>query len=66
MGVTDKDNMPERIKYAKFYVENARKHHLCSVLWVVNYDRNDLSFESDDLINAYIDAAETPFSDKPY
>ena len=28
MGVTDKDNMPERIKYAKFYVENARKHHL--------------------------------------
>ena len=32
---------------------------------LINYDRNDLSFEIDDLINAYIDAAE-PFSDKPY
>lgn len=66
MGVTDKDNMPERLKYAKFYVENARKHHLCSILWVVNYNRNELSWESDELIDAYINAAETPFSDKPY
>jgi len=66
MGVTDKDNMPERLKYAKFYVENARKHHLCSVLWVVSYNRRELSWESDELIDTYIKAAETPFSDKPY
>lgn len=66
MGVTDKDNMPERLKYAKFYVENARKHHLCSVLWVVSYNRNELSWENDELIDTYIKAAETPFSDKPY
>ena len=66
MGVTDKDNMPERLKYAKFYVENARKHHLCSVLWVVNYNRKELSWESDELIDTYIQAAETPFSDNPY
>ena len=66
MGCTDKDNMDERLKYAKFYVENARKYHLASILWVVNYDRKQLSWESDKLIDTYIDAAETPFSDKPY
>ena len=66
MGCTDKDNMEERLKYAKFYVENARKHHLCSLLWVVKYDRNDLSWESDELIDTYIIAAETPFSNNPY
>ena len=66
MGCTDKDNIKERIKYAKFYVENARKHHLCSVLWVVKYDRKEYSWENDELIDTYINAAETPFSNKPY
>ena len=66
MGTVDKNNMEERLKYAKFYVENARKFHLCSVLWVVSYDRKELSWESDELIDTYIEAAETPFSDKPY
>ena len=65
MGVTNKDNMPERLKYAKFYVENARKYHLCSILWVVDYNRKELSWESDELIDTYIRAADTPFSDKP-
>ena len=66
MGTVDKDNMEERLKYAKFYVENARKYHLCSVLWVISYDRKELSWESDELVDTYIEAAETPFSDKPY
>ena len=65
MGVTNKDNMPERLKYAKFYVENARKYHLCSILWVVDYNRKELSWESDELIDTYIRAADTPFSNKP-
>ena len=65
MGSKDNNNnLEERINYAKYFVENARYYHLASFLWEIKYDRNNLSWESDELVNAYIKAAETPFQEE--
>ena len=65
MGCKDNENnLDERIKFAKYFVENARSYHLASFLWEIEYDRNNLSWESDELVDAYINAAKTPFKEQ--
>ena len=76
MGTLNKNNTEDRIAYGKFYVSNARKNHLSCVLWdngvwdnrVVGDDigelhRDDLTWNIDELITAYLRASKTPFFD---
>ena len=61
VGSIDKNNIEDRISYAKYLVENARKYHMCSVLSIIGEKRDPVRFESDDLVNAYIRTAQRPF-----
>ena len=76
MGTLNKNNTEDRIEYGRYYVTNARKHHLSCILWdngvwdnkVVGDDigelhRDDLTWNIDELITAYIKGAKTPFYD---
>ena len=74
MGTLNKNNTVERIKYAKYYVVNARKYHLSCILWdngiwsdkvlgdhIGELHRDDLTWNIQELIDTYIKAGKTPF-----
>ena len=72
MGVVNKDNLDQRIAWAKFYVETAKKLGIACVVWDNGYwgeqggsaeetfglyHRTQGTFEPDDLANTFISAA---------
>ena len=79
MGITNKNNTEERIKWAKYFVSTARKFNLPCIVWDNEYFNNTVSsgetfglykrgegkWEPDELINAYVEAAKTEMDDDP-
>jgi len=79
MGVTNKNNTEERIKYAKYYVSMARKFNIPCIVWDNEnfnnrksaaenfglYKRSQGYWEPDSLISAYVEAAKTKMEDNP-
>ena len=75
MGTVNKNNTEERIEWARYFVKKARKFHMAAVLWDNNiYDntkgaaeifghfhRDTLEWEINELMEAYINAANTEF-----
>ena len=68
------DNLAERIKWAKFYVENARKFHMSSFYWdnadfgyhyTGLFHRDTLTFEYEELVDTLLNAAKTKFEENP-
>ena len=73
MGATNKNNDQQRINWGKYFISNARKFQLASVLWDNEifdnsqttsevfgfYKRNEGKWQPENLINAYIEAAKT-------
>ena len=72
-GARDKNNLEERIKWGKFYIETARKFGISCVIWdngifrtepegVGSFygllRREELSWKTDELVDTYIKAAE--------
>ena len=79
MGVTNKNNTEERIKWAKYYVSTARKFNIPCIVWDNEYFDNSKSsgetfglyrrgagtWDPDELIDAYVEAAKTEMDDNP-
>ena len=79
MGVTNKNNTDERVKWAKYYISNARKFQIPCVVWDNEYFDNTKSatenfglyrrgkgeWDPEDLIDAYVEASRTPIEDNP-
>ena len=79
MGVTNKNNTEERVKWAKYYISNARKFQIPCVVWDNEYFDNTKSatenfglyrrgkgeWDPEDLIDAYVEASRTPIEDNP-
>ena len=79
MGVTNKNNTDERIKWAEFYISNARKFQIPCIVWDNQnfdntesaaenfglYKRKDGKWSPEELIDAYVDAAKTIMEDNP-
>ena len=76
MGTLNKNNTEDRIEYGNYYVVNARKNHLSCILWdngvwdnrfvgddMGELHRNDLTWNINELIRAYIRGSKTPFYD---
>ena len=77
MGVVNKNNLKERIAWADYFVTTARRYHISSIMWdngiydislvgqevFGEYNRNTLTWNNEDLIDAYIKSAETEFED---
>ena len=77
MGVVNKNNLKERIAWADYFVTTARRYHMSSIMWdngiydislvgqevFGEYNRNTLTWNNEDLIDAYIKSAETEFED---
>ena len=77
MGTVNKNNTEERIEWARYFVKKARKFHMAAVLWDNNiYDntkgaaeifghfhRDTLEWEINELMEAYINAANTEFEE---
>ena len=72
MGCINKNNLSARVAWAKYFVTNARKKGLASLVWDNQYwgtgsqgetfgllHRDSLSWEPDELVKAYISAAKT-------
>ena len=78
-GAVNKNNTEERIKWGKYYIETAKKHHMSCVIWdngkmenVLDtksvfgiYDRRNIKWIDDNLINSYIDFASIPSEQNP-
>jgi hypothetical protein len=79
MGITNKNNTEERLKWAKYYVETSRRFNIPCVVWDNEYfDNTKSSSETfglykrgegkwvpDDLINTYVAAAGAKMEDNP-
>ena len=68
------NNLNERIKWAKAYVENARKFHMSSFYWdnadfgfhyTGLFHRDSLTFEYEELVDTLLNAAKTEFDENP-
>ena len=72
-GARDKNNLKERIKWGKFYIETARKYGISCVIWdngsfrkeeegvgsfYALLHREELTWQTDELVDTYIKAAE--------
>ena len=78
-GAVNKNNTEERIKWGKYYIETAKKHHMSCVIWdngkmenVLDtksvfgiYDRRNIKWIDDNLINSYINFASIPSEQNP-
>ena len=78
-GAVNKNNTEERIKWGKYYIETAKKHHMSCIIWdngkmenVLDtksvfgiYDRRNIKWIDDNLINSYIDFASIPSEQNP-
>ena len=79
MGVTNKNNTEERVKWAKFYIEASRRFNIPCVVWDNEYFDNSKSsgetfglykrgegeWVPEDLINAYVAGSSAPMEDNP-
>ena len=79
MGTTNKNNTEARVEWAHMFIENSRKYQMSACLWDNEnfdnsksagevfgmYHRGDMTWENDDIIDAYIESAETEFIDTP-
>ena len=79
MGITNKNNTEERIKWAEFYISNSRKFQIPCIVWDNQnfdntesaaenfglYKRADGKWSPEELIDAYVDAAKTRMDDTP-
>ena len=74
MGIVNKNNIKERLKWAEYYVSTARYYHLSSVLWdngiwdvkssgeiIGELHRDELKWHIPELIDKYISASKTDF-----
>ena len=70
MGCINKNNLDQRINWAKYFVEQGRKQGLASIVWDNGnwgkgeetfglYHRTQGTWEPDDLVKAYIEASRT-------
>ena len=72
-GARDKNNLEERIKWGKYYIETATKNGIACVIWdngifreekegvgsfYALLHRKELTWETDELVDTYIKAAE--------
>lgn len=72
-GARDKNNLEERIKWGKYYIETVRKNEMSCVIWDNGifkkevdavgsfyglYHREELTWQTDELVDTYIKAAE--------
>ena len=72
-GARDKNNLEDRIKWGKYYIENARKNGMTCVIWDNGvfkvekdavgsfyglFHREELTWQTDELVDTYIKAAE--------
>ena len=78
-GAVNKNNTEERIKWGKYYIETAKKHHMSCVIWdngkmenILDtksvfgiYDRRNIKWINDNLINSYINFASIPPEQNP-
>ena len=78
-GAVNKNNTEERIKWGKYYIETAKKHQISCIIWdngkmenIVDtksvfgiYDRREIKWIDDNLINSYINFASIPFEENP-
>ena len=78
-GAINKNNTEERKKWGKYYIETAKKHHMSCVIWdngkMENikdtesvfgiYDRRNISWIDDNLINSYIKSSSIPMEENP-
>ena len=78
-GAVNKNNTEERIKWGKYYIETAKKHHMSCIIWdngkmenVLDtksvfgiYDRRNIKWIDDNLINSYINFASIPSEQNP-
>ena len=74
-GTVNKNNIEDRIEWAKYYVRKARKFHMSVLLWDNNkfdnskgsaeifghFHRDTLEWEVQDLMDTYINTANTEF-----
>ena len=79
MGIVNKNNTEERVKWAKYYVSTARKFNMPCILWDNEYFDNTKSvgdtfglykrgegkWEPEELIDAFVDAAKTTMEEDP-
>ena len=79
MGVTNKNNTEERIKWAEFYISNARKFQIPCIVWDNQYfdnlktasecfglyERAEGKWSPEELIDAYVEAAKSRIEDNP-
>ena len=79
MGVTNKNNTAERIKWAKYFVSTARKFNIPCIVWDNQNFKNAKSaaenfglyyrskgyWSPSELVDAYVEAAKTPMEDNP-
>ena len=74
MGIVNKNNTEERLKWAEYYVTTARYYHLSSVLWdngiwdvtstgeiIGELHRDELTWHIPELIEKYITSSKTEF-----
>jgi endoglucanase len=74
MGIVNKNNTKERLKWAEYYVSTARYYHLSSVLWdngiwdvtsegeiIGELHREELKWHIPELIDKYITGSKTDF-----
>lgn len=79
MGIANKNNTAERIKWAKYYVSTARKFNIPCIVWDNQnfnnqksasetfglYYRAKREWSPNELVDAYVEAAKTPMEDNP-
>ena len=74
MGIVNKNNTEERLKWAEYYVTTSRYYHLSSVLWdngiwdvtstgeiIGELHRDELTWHIPELIEKYITSSKTEF-----
>ena len=78
-GAVNKNNTEERIKWGKYYIETAKKFHMSCIIWdngkmenIVDiksvfgiYDRRNIKWIDDNLINSYVNFASIPMENNP-
>ena len=78
-GSTNKNNTEERIKWGKYYIETAKKHHMSCIIWDNGkmdnvddiksvygiYDRREIEWIDDDLIDSYVKSGSVPMEENP-
>ena len=79
MGVTNKNNTEERIKWAEYYISTARKFNIPCIVWDNEYfdnrksasenfglyKRGEGEWSPEELIDAYVEASNSKMEDNP-